>query len=258
LSLGDPQALDPVAPIEKGVSVNEERKLDYLSQSGLEWVGREGVLRDNHPYLFVSQRGQAPFISTMQKLHELNDFCVVLFDGIRKQRDEIPSFQDEAALVQSEDEEDDLFHKFVYGYNADQLGLLFCPASSLVMLYATYIQALITIADYYGAAELQSFRKNNSSGANEYRNLVQLLRRISNQPLEIFDSRRVSIMIDDRIKKLRNAFMHGRWDVVEKKLVGVNVRSCFEVVSSVIQHLEEVFDEDLEPWKSSSRYKTIL
>jgi hypothetical protein len=232
-----------------------KENLIYLSQSGLEWVGREGSIRDNHPYLFISKRGQDPFISTMQKLHELNDFCVVLFNGIRKQIDEVPSFEEEVALVKSEDEEENLFHKFIYGYNADHLGLLFCPASSLVMLYATYIQALNTIADYYGEEELKAFRKQNSSGSNEYRNLVQLLRMISKQSLEIFDNRRVSIMIEDRIRKLRNAFMHGRWDVVEKNLVGINVRSCFEAVSSVIQALEEVFDEKLEPWKS--RWKSI-
>jgi hypothetical protein len=227
------------------------KSLIYLSQSGLEWVGREGSIKDNHPYLFVSKKGQDPFISTMQKLHELNDFCFVLFDGIRQRKETIPSFEQEAALVKSDDDEENLFHKFVYGYDADHLGLLFCPASSLVMLYATYIQALNTIADYYGEEELKAWRRQNSLGTNEYRNLIQLLRSISKQPLEIFDNRRISVLIEDRIRKLRNAFMHGRWDIVEKNLVGVNVRSCFEVVSSVIQALEEVFDEEKEPWKST-------
>ena len=225
--------------------------LIYLSQSGLEWVGREGSIKVDHPYLFVSRKGQDPFISTMQKLHELNDFCVVLFDGIRHKIGDVPSFEEEAVLIQSEDEEENLIHKFMYGYNADQLGLLFCPASSLVMLYATYIQALNTIADYYGEDAFKAWRKQNSSGANEYRNIIQLLRSISNQPLEIFDNRRVLILIEDRIRRLRNAFMHGRWDVVKANLVGVNVRSCFEVVSSVIRALEEVFDEEKEPWKST-------
>ena len=31
----------------------------------------------------------------------------------------------------------------------------------------------------------------------------------------------------------------------------VNVRSCFEVVSSVIRALEEVFDKEKEPWKNT-------
>jgi hypothetical protein len=225
--------------------------LIYLSQSGLEWVGREGSLKVDHPYLFVSRKGQDPFISTMQKLHELNDFCVVLFDGIRRKKGDVPSFEEEAALIKSEDDEENLIHKFMYGYNADQLGRLFCPASSLVMLYATYIQALKTIADYYGNEEFKAWKEKNSKGAYEYKNIIQLLRSISNQPLEIFDNRRVIKMIEERIKKLRNAFMHGNWDDVEANLVGVNVRSCFEVVSSVIRALEEVFDEEKEPWKST-------
>jgi len=225
--------------------------LIYLSQSGLEWVGREGSIKADHPYLFVSRKGQDPFLSTMQKLHELNDFCVVLFDGIRRKKGDVPSFEEEAALIKSEDDEENLIHKFMYGYNADQLGRLFCPASSLVMLYATYIQALKTIADYYGNEEFKAWKEKNSKGAYEYKNIIQLLRSISNQPLEIFDNRRVIKMIEERIKKLRNAFMHGNWDDVEANLVGVNVRSCFEVVSSVIRALEEVFDEEKEPWKST-------
>ena len=47
--------------------------------------------------------------------------------------------------------------------------------------------------------------------------------------------------------------MHGRWDVVKANLVDVNVRSCFEVVSSVIRALEEFFDEEKEPWKSTRK-----
>jgi hypothetical protein len=221
-----------------------------FSQAGLEWVGREGALTSNHPYLFVTQKGQDPFVVVMQKLHELNDFCVVLFEGVRERIRAIPTFQEEWEKAVSEDEEEELFHKYMYGYEADKLGLLFCPASSLVMLYATYIQALHTIAGHYGSDELSLWRKQNASGANEYRNLIQLLRTISSDPLEIFENRRVSVLVEHRIRKLRNAFMHGKWNVVEENLVGVNVRSCFEVVSNVLAALEEVFDEDREPWKS--------
>jgi hypothetical protein len=228
----------------------------YLSQTGLEWAGREGALNLDHPYLFVSQKGQDPFVSAMQKLHELNDFCVVLFEGVGTRIRTIPTFSEEWANAATQDEEEDLFHKFMYGYSADKLGLLFCPASSLVMLYATYIQALHSIAEYFGSEELKAWRQRNSSGANEYRNLIQLLRTISDDPLEIFENRRVSILIESRIRKLRNAFMHSNWKVVEENLVGVHIRSCFEVVSNVVAALEEVFDENKEPWKSS--WKKII
>jgi hypothetical protein len=233
------------------------KNLIYLSQSGLEWVGREGVLKRDHPYLFVSKKGQDPFIKIMQNLHELNDFCVALFEGVRIKIDRIKTIDEELEIVQTEEEEIDVWDKFMYGYKADQLGILYCPASSLVMLYATYIQALCTIADWFGESEFKEWKMQNLSGSHEYKRLINLLRDISNNPLEIFDDRRVNILIDDRIKKLRNAFMHGKWDVVEANLVGVNVRSCFDVVSSVIKRLEEVFDENLEPW-NSKWIKTIL
>ena len=103
--------------------------LIYLSQSGLEWVGREGSIKVDHPYLFVSRKGQDPFISTMQKLHELNDFCVVLFDGIRHKVGDAPSFEEEAALIQSKDEEENLIHKFMYGYNADLSDVSVCETN---------------------------------------------------------------------------------------------------------------------------------
>ena len=226
------------------------KNLIYLSQSGLEWVGREGILKADHPYLFVTKKGQDPFISIMQNMHELNDFCVILFEGIQKKTESVLTMNDELELVRTEDEEMDVWDKFRFGYNANQLGILYCPASSLVMLYATYIQSLCTIADHFGESDFKEWQRKNSSGANEYRKLIQLLRDISNNPLEVFDDRRVIILIEDRIKKLRNDFMHGKWDAVEANLIGVNVRSCFDVVSSVVKNLEEVFDENLEPWNS--------
>lgn len=58
-------------------------KVVGISQFGLSWVGREGGSLESHPYLFISKKAEEPFIEAQKSLHELNDFCVTLFESLR-------------------------------------------------------------------------------------------------------------------------------------------------------------------------------
>ena len=50
--------------------------------------------------------------------------------------------------------------------------------------------------------------------------------------------------------------MHGDWEAVERHLKGMNIRTCFGVVSKIFSALEDVFDEDADLFKE--RFKTRI
>ncbi len=220
-----------------------DKKIIGISPYGLSWIGREGGILEVHPYLFLSKKGEEPFIFSQKSLHELNDFCVTLFEGMRAKSAVEPSFS-EAVEYADEDEYFDLVDKFQFGYAAEDLGRMFCPASALIMLYANLIRALHVIAKYYGPDHYEAWRTSKDNRGAELRQLVDLLEGIHGQKLDVFYLTRVQILLDANMRTLRNDFLHGNWEGVERRLVGISLKSCFEVVSQVLYSLEENFYEE--------------
>jgi len=220
-----------------------DKKIIGISQYGLSWIGRDGGVLETHQYLFLSKRGEEPFIFSQKSLHELNDFCVTLFEGMRAKSALEPSFSE---VVEFADEDDyfDLIDKFQFGYAAEDLGRMFCPASALIMLYANLIRALHVIARHYGHDRYESWRTSKDNRGAELRQLVDLLEGIHGQKLDVFYLTRVQVLLDANMRTLRNDFLHGNWEGVERRLVGISLKSCFEVVSQVLYFLEEIFYEE--------------
>ena len=240
--------------------MTDESKVLYLSEANLLWIGRGGVLCDEHDYLFLSKKGQEPFIEFMKKQHELNDFCVTLTESLRVRRLADLSFLERNSDELTEEQRDDLIHEFVFGYDVTKIGVFFAPAATLVLLYASLILGLKSIARWYGEEQHDKWYKKSKDPAQqkkpEYRELVKLLREISHDPLEIFEAPQVKIVLETHTRKIRNDFMHGDWEAVEQHLKGMNIRTCFGVVSKIFSALEDVFDEDADLFKE--RFKTRI
>jgi hypothetical protein len=220
-----------------------------ITQLGLTWVGRDWENTEARPYLFVSRKGEHPFILIQQNLHELNDFCVTLFHAMKARAALEPT--KEVLIDEARNKAEDPYHYVYVGhslqfsYGVEDLGRMFCPASALIMLYANLIRSLHMIADYYGEKHYKSWCTTRDNRGVELRQLVTLLEKISNEKLEyFFEQPRVRVIIDDNMRILRNDFLHGNWESVEKRLVGINIQICFQVVSDILYFLEEKFDSD--------------
>ena len=229
-----------------------------ISTFGLMWLGREATFSGGHPYLFVSKRGEEPFIYCMQDLHELNDFCVTLFEASRQRAKQAKSFNQATEGLDFDSEE---FNEFVdvytYGYDESTLGRVYAPASALVMLYANLIRSLKRIAKYYGREIYEDWDKNRERSGAEMRQLRKLLETIANQNLTVFDQDKVKKLLDREIRNLRNSFMHGDWEAVERQIIGINIRAGFGIASKILDALEAVFTEDNFPDANSKRIINI-
>lgn len=120
---------------------------------------------------------------------------------------------------------------------------MFGPASALVMLYANLIRSLHIIAKHYGPEKYEKWHKGRHSKGAELNKLVSLLEDICGQELDVFSEPRVKDLLFKSIRLLRNDFLHGKWEDVENRLVGMNIKGSFEMVSRVFGSLEEKFDE---------------
>ena len=230
------------------MSQSKEGRVISLSKHGLAWFGSDGLDNDSHPYLFICARGNEPFIEAARAQHELNDFSVVLLRGVREKSASAVDMTDDEWEDLDPDEKLDLHEKNRLAYDLKYLGDLYCPASILVMLYAILIRSMHEIGRYYGSTEYKRWKESKLGRGPELERLIQLLERISGQELTVFSVPRVRILLDERVRPLRNDFLHGDWDAVGRRLVGVNLRNCFEVVSLVLKYLEEVFDESTASW----------
>mgnify|MGYP000414927279 CR=1 FL=1 len=225
-------------------------KLKSDSQSKLVWLGTEGALLEEHDYLFRTKKGEEPFIEIQISLHELNDFCVTLFNSIANtavdesvRYDElIESTKDEDGYYDS-DRYDDLFALSMLSYKCEDFGKIFTPASAVLLLYATLIRSLHSIARYYGSVKYKQWQSAKDPRGAEIPPIRELLESICNRKIDVFDHPQVKALITERARFLRNKFIHGEWHAVEKGLVGVNIRMCFELVSYIFSELELLFDE---------------
>lgn len=230
-----------------------------ISTFGLMWLGREATFSGNHPYLFVSKRGEEPFIYCMQDLHELNDFCVTLFQASRQRAKEAKSFTEATeGLDQHSDEFSEFVDVYMYGYNESALGRVYAPASALVMLYANLIRSLKRIAKYYGREVYERWDNSRERSSAEMLQLRKLLESIANKKLTVFDQEKVKKLLDRDLRKLRNAFMHGDWESVERQIIGINIRAGFGVASKILESLEEIFTENNFPTAKSTRIIDIM
>ncbi|MCC7182416.1 MAG: hypothetical protein IT509_02455 [Rhodocyclaceae bacterium] len=220
-----------------------DKKIIGISQYGLSWIGREGAALESHPYLFITKKGEDPFILIQQNLHEMNDFCVTLFEGIKNKASQQLTFSQEIDNYEG-DEYFDILEIYHLGYDVENLGRMYCPASALVMIYANLIRSLHIIAKYYGQDHYKSWRTTRDNRGAELEQLVFLLEKIAGEKLDVFIERRVRILIDDNMRPLRNDFLHGNWEGVERRLLGISIKNCFEIVSHILYFLEQKFDEN--------------
>lgn len=86
-----------------------------MSLNGLSWIGRDGGLLTEHPYVFVSKKGENCFIEIQKNWQELNDFCVTLFQTVKAVG------ADPKHLVEEEDV-DSLYSIAHFGYSVEDLG----------------------------------------------------------------------------------------------------------------------------------------
>lgn len=219
-------------------------KVVGISAYGLSWIGREGGSLESHPYLFLSKNGEDPFITIQKSLHELNDFCITLFDCIKFKAAEQPTFNEAMESAYDDNAYAEVLSSFQFGYAAEDLGRMFSPASSLILLYANLIRSLHIIAKHYGNDQYKAWKTSRDNRGAELSQLVTLLENISKEKLEIFTQPRVRILLDDNMRTLRNDFLHGNWESVERRIVGIGVKSCFEIVSLIMYSLEQKFTVD--------------
>ncbi len=219
------------------------------NQSQLEWLGTAGSLLFDHDYLFITKKGGEPFIEIQKSMLELNDFCVMLIKSVKSTAiDEQKNYNELLSLAFEEgmhtDEGWDKHQSLsMLAYSCEDFGRIFAPASAVLMLYGTLIRSLHSIAMYYGEQKCKQYDSIKERAGAELPPLRELLESICGRKIDVFDHPQVNALITNQARYLRNKFIHGEWNVVEKALVGVNIRNCFIAVSFIFSELELFFDE---------------
>lgn len=221
----------------------------------LEWVGTEGALLEHHDYLFITKKGEEPFMKIQKSMHELNDFCVTLLRSVKSAAINEQSNYDENLASAYEDglEGFDSYYALSeLAYSCEDFGRIYTPASAVLLLYATLIRSLYAVALYYGEEKCKQLYSVNKRPVEELPMLNKLLESICSMKIEVFHHPQVNFLIDKKARHLRNKFIHGDWIAVEKALLGINIRNCFAAVSFIFSELEELFDEEKIPRANKS------
>lgn len=231
------------------------------NDSKLEWIGTAGSLLEHHDYLFITKKGEEPFIEIQKSMLELNDFCVTLMKSVKSTAiDEKKNYVELLNSVFDEDGNytDDGWDKHFalseIAYSCEDFGRMFAPASAVLMLYGTLIRSLHAIALYYGEQKCKQFNSIKERAGAELPPLRELLEAVCGKKIDVFDHSQVKVLITYQARQLRNKFIHGEWNAVEKALVGVNIRNCFAAVSFIFSELELLFDDEQTP---SGRFVTL-
>ncbi len=227
-------------------------KIDRLAK--LEWVGTAGSLLESHDYLFVTKKGEDPFIEIQKSMHELNDFCVALMESVKSAGIEEKASYDEllnSAFEEGSYAEEDGFHKHfslsVLAYSCEGFGRIFAPASAVLLLYGTLIRSLHAIAFHYDEKKFNNFQLAKERSGAELPPIRDLLESICGEKVDAFDHPQFNSLITSQARFLRNKFIHGDWVAVESALRSVNIRNCFAAVTFIFNELELMFDEQKTP-----------
>jgi hypothetical protein len=214
----------------------------------LQMHRREGRLEQNHPYLFRSTTGNDIFLDVQREIAKLNDFCVVLDEGLKTHStiSEKDSYVPDPFGGAYKKRKDDEYFTDVEGYWADDVGVLFGPASSCVLLYLFVIKFLrdlnICYNEYNYTRWLKSSKKKNRKP--ELVELIELLQVRLNKNFHVLDDGATKILLIDRLRSIRNSFMHGDWESVDEMLVGVNLVLSFKLVSDMFSKIEANIDDE--------------
>lgn len=230
------------------------KSLKIDNDSKLEWIGTGGSLLEHHDYLFITKKGEEPFIEIQKSMLELNDFCVTLINSVKSTAiDEQKNYDELISSVFDEDGNytddgwDQHFALREIAYSCDDFGRMFAPASAVLMLYGTLIRSLHAIALYYGWQKLNQYDSIKERAGAELPPLREFLESVCGKKIDVFDHPQVKALITSQARHLRNKFIHGEWNAVEKALVGVNIRNCFAAVSFIFSELELIFDYEQTP-----------
>ncbi len=163
----------------------------------------------------------------------LNDFCVVIGDATEQHSHVLEDSDSEDPA----DEWDAEFARVMTGYSASQVGKLFSPASSLVLLYLFLIKSLRSLNITYNSEVFRLWRHDPRSP--EIIQLIKLLEDKFGISFGILKDPQMEIVLFKLVRKIRNDFTHGNWDKVEKDLQKVSQVLAFSLVSKLLSNIEE-------------------
>lgn len=218
---------------------------------GLKWAGQESSLLAEHEYLFITKRGDEPFIFSQKTLHELNDFCVTIYQALSEKQKEEINIENQIAKAEQDDDDDYLQERYAVSMlSYSEIGKIYVPASSLVLLYASFIRMLQYIAKYYDEKSYIAEKSVLAANKDKRDELTQLFCILENQlesKIHSFHDTRVRVLLSENMRAIRNHFLHGDWEKVEEKLIGIRIKSCFEVIKKILDELETKFTHEKFP-----------
>jgi hypothetical protein len=199
--------------------------------------GEAGTYLESHPYLFRCRLGGDCFLEIQKEMAMLNDFCVVIRDATEQHShtQHIREHEDGA------DAWDDQFAREMMGYSAREVGKLFSPASSMVLLYLFLIKSLRALNISYNPENFGHWRSNSKSP--EIAQLIERLEKNFGISFGVLDDEKMKKILFQTVRKIRNNFTHGEWGEVEKDLQTVSQVMAFGLVSELLSRIEIKFIE---------------
>jgi hypothetical protein len=225
------------------------------------------------PYLFSSRKWEPVFAESQKKLHELNNVIVLLRDALDDEGRYQLSAQEVVRHAEEDNGECHLYSEAYPGEDEDvarsifehevevglellaynKIGCLYAPASALTLLYATFIKILRSIGEFYDPFRFKKWLTENGRSP-ELQKLISALEYISGErKIPELRTRRFEELINSKAKRVRNAFVHGDWDEIERIMLKTPAHSCFDVVRESLEALEETFTKEHFPNFSGSR-----
>lgn len=198
--------------------------------------GDEGVLLEDHPYLFRCRHHEDCFLNIQKEMAMLNDFCVVIKDASDRHSHSMNADEYEDPVEAWEVEH----MRALTGYSAKSVGKLFSPASSMVLLYLFLIKSLRSINISYNSDMFRVWRSNNNSP--EVIQLIELLEKRFEISFGIIQDQQMQIVLFRTVRRIRNNFTHGDWDKVDDDLQKVNPVMAFGLVSKLLNKIQMKHD----------------
>jgi hypothetical protein len=195
------------------------------------------------PYIFLSPFGDRVFALIEEEMEELNDFCVIYINAVEDALNREKAQSKKYSSGQ---------HKFIHPEIGDvtenalmgledfvipkweQIHSFLSHANCLLLLHIFTEKSLKSLCINYAPDKLSSAKQ--IKGISKIDSYLQYLNKTCNFS---FKEPNGATELRDGIRRIRNAFAHGDWDIVRKTTQKYSLRKSFYIITTLFRSIEE-------------------
>lgn len=217
--------------------------------SKLELHGENGFADRAHPYLFRASSQNEIFLEVETEMAKLNDFCFLIENAVTHYSYQPRLDVDLTGIDPDDPDNEDLIDESWWlesvGFGPDEVGVLYGPATSLILLYFLTTQALKKLNSSYNKSRYQTFvRERRKTRDAEIVWLIKLLEFRMKTCFSVLEDPEIESVLIKKVRWIRNDFAHGNWDRVEQNLSGIGVIRAFSLAARMFSKIEFCINDE--------------